>query len=165
MTTPSETRVDLSEIMRAYDANLLGTVHGGNIMKAVDSVAGVVANRYASGPAVTAALDEMSFLTPVRVGDILHTTAQLNWAGRSSMEVGVRVEVDRWDSNIERVHVASAYLVFVAVDADGKSKSVPPLELKTSEERRRFREAEIRREHRLAMRAAIEASREAGANA
>jgi acyl-CoA hydrolase len=161
VTTPSETNVQLSEIMRAYDANLLGTVHGGNLMKAVDSTAGVVANRYAGGPAVTAALDEMSFLTPVRVGDVLHTSAQLNWAGRSSMEVGVRVEVDRWDAVTERVHVASAYLVFVAVDADGRPKSVPPLDLETPEERRRFREAEIRREHRLAMRAAIAASREA----
>lgn len=160
MTTPSETNVQLSEIMRAYDANLLGTVHGGNLMKAVDSTAGVVANRYAGGPAVTAALDEMSFLTPVRVGDVLHTSAQLNWAGRSSMEVGVRVEVDRWDAVTERVHVASAYLVFVAVDADGKPKTIPPLDLETPEERRRFREAEIRREHRLAMRAAIAASRE-----
>lgn len=161
MTTPSETRVNLSEIMRATEANLLGTVHGGNIMKAVDSIAGVVANRYAGGPAVTAALDEMSFLTPVRVGDILHSSAQLNWAGRSSMEVGVRVEVDRWDSHTDRVHVASAYLVFVAVDAEGRATAVPPLVLETPEERRRYREAEIRREHRLAMRAAIEASRAA----
>lgn len=162
MTTPSETRVNLSEIMRATEANLLGTVHGGNIMKAVDSCAGVVANRYAGGPAVTAALDEMSFLTPVRVGDILHTSAQLNWAGRSSMEVGVRVEVDRWDAHTDRVHVASAYLVFVAVDEHGKSKAVPALELETAEEKRRFREAEILREHRLASRAAIEALRAEG---
>ena len=85
MTTPTETQVQLSQIMRATDANLLGTVHGGVIMTAVDSIAGVVANRYAGGPAVTAALDEMSFLTPVRVGDIMHSTAQLNWAGRTSM--------------------------------------------------------------------------------
>lgn len=163
VTTPSETRVNLSEIMRATEANLLGTVHGGNLMKAVDSIAGVVANRYAGGPAVTAALDEMTFLTPVRVGDILHSSAQLNWAGRSSMEVGVRVEVDRWDSITDRVHVASAYLVFVAVDAEGRPKHVPSLDLETPEERRRFREAEIRREHRLARRAAIEASREVDA--
>lgn len=159
MTTPSETRVNLSEIMRATEANLLGTVHGGNIMKAVDSIAGVVANRYAGGPAVTAALDEMSFLTPVRVGDILHSSAQLNWAGRSSMEVGVRVEVDRWDSNTDRVHVASAYLVFVAVDAEGGTRHVPELSIETPEEQRRFREAEIRRAHRLARREAIESSR------
>ena len=160
MTTPSETHVQLSEIMSATEANLLGNIHGGVLMKAVDSTAGVVANRYAGGPAVTAALDEMSFLTPVRVGDILHTSAQLNWAGRSSMEVGVRVEVDRWDSITERTHVASAYLVFVAIDADGQTKAVPSLDLQTPEERRRFREAGIRREHRLARRTAIEASRE-----
>lgn len=160
VTTPTETNVQLSEIMRATEVNFLGTVHGGNIMKAVDSIAGVVANRYAGGPAVTAALDEMSFLTPVRVGDILHTSAQLNWAGRSSMEVGVRVEVDRWDAITERVHVGSAYLVFVAVDEDGRPKTVPTLDLVTPEEKRRFREAEIRREHRLAMRAAIAKSRE-----
>ncbi|WP_235498828.1 acyl-CoA thioesterase [Knoellia sp. Soil729] len=159
MTTPSETVVTLSAIMGATEVNLLGNVHGGTLMKAVDNVAGVVANRYAGGPAVTAAMDEMSFLTPVRVGDILHTSAQLNWAGRSSMEIGVRVEADRWDSITERVHVSSAYLVFVAVDADGKPKSIPALDLQTPDERRRFREAEIRRQHRLAMRAAIEASR------
>jgi len=160
VTTPSETRVNLSQIMSATEANLLGNIHGGVLMKAVDSTAGVVANRYAGGPAVTAALDEMTFLTPVRVGDILHTSAQLNWAGRSSMEVGVRVEVDRWDAITERVHVASAYLVFVALDPDGRPKSVPALDLETAEERRRFREAEIRRQHRLARRTAIEASRE-----
>ncbi|KGN40507.1 acyl-CoA thioesterase [Knoellia aerolata] len=162
MTTPSDTRVTLSEIMRGTEANLLGTVHGGHLMKAVDSIAGVVANRYAGGPAVTAAMDEMTFVTPVRVGDILHSTAQLNWSGRSSMEVGVRVEVDRWDSVTERVHVASAYLVMVAIDADGRPATVPALELETPEERRRFREAGIRREHRLARRSAIEASRETG---
>ncbi|KGN31908.1 acyl-CoA hydrolase [Knoellia sinensis KCTC 19936] len=160
MTTPSKTHVQMSRIMNATEANLLGNIHGGNLMKAVDDTAGVVANRYAGGPAVTAALDEMTFLTPVRVGDIVHTSAQLNWAGRSSMEVGVRVEVDRWDEITERVHVASAYLVFVAIGEDGKPKHVPPLDLETPEEKRRFREAEIRREHRLARRAAIEASRE-----
>lgn len=159
MTTPSETAVTLSSIMGATEVNLLGNVHGGTLMKAVDSIAGVVANRYAGGPAVTAAMDEMSFLTPVRVGDILHTSAQLNWAGRSSMEIGVRVEVDRWDSITDRVHVSSAYLVFVAVGTDGKPKSIPMLDLQSPDERRRFHEAEIRRQHRLAMRAAIEASR------
>lgn len=162
MTTPSETAVTLSAIMGATEVNLLGNVHGGTLMKAVDNVAGVVANRYAQGPAVTAAMDEMTFLTPVRVGDILHTSAQLNWAGRSSMEVGVRVEADRWDSITDRVHVSSAYLVFVAVDVDGRPRSIPQLELESVDERRRFHEAEIRRQHRLAMRAAIDLSREPG---
>lgn len=159
MTTPTDTRITLSRIMTNAEANLLGTVHGGNIMKMVDDTAGVAANRFAEGPAVTAAMDEMAFHNPVRVGDVLHVSAQVNWAGRTSMEVGVRAEVDRWDAVTERVHVASAYLVFVAVDADGANREVPELRVVTEEEARRFREAEIRRANRLARREAIDSSR------
>lgn len=145
--------------MKAGDANLLGTVHGGNIMKMVDDTAGVAANRFAQGPAVTAAMDEMAFHNPVRVGDVLHVSAQINWAGSSSMEVGVRAEADRWDSVTPRVHVASAYLVMVALDAEGRKREVPELTIATDEERRRHREAEIRRRHRLARRDEIQLSR------
>lgn len=159
MSTPDETRVTLSQVMNAMDANLLGTVHGGNIMKLVDDAAGVVANRFAQGPAVTAAMDEMSFLTPVRVGDLLYVSAQVNWAGRSSMEVGVRAEVDRWDRVTPRTHVASAYLVFVAVDESGEPRAVPALDLSSENDLRRAKEAGIRREHRLARRRAILESR------
>lgn len=159
VTTPTDTQLTLSRLMGAGEVNLLGTVHGGNIMKMVDETAGVVANRYAAGPAVTAAMDEMAFLTPVRTGDVLHVSAQLNWAGRSSMEVGVRVEADRWDAVRPRVHVATAYLVMVAVDAEGATREVPDLVLETPEERRRYREAEIRRRHRLSRREAILTSR------
>ena len=87
----------------------------------------------------------------------------MNWTGRSSMEVGVRITADRWDSVGPQVHVASAYLVFVAVDAEGKPREVPQVIPQTDEERRRLREAEIRRSHRLARRAAIIASREEAA--
>lgn len=159
MTTPTDTRITLSRVMSQAEANLLGNVHGGNIMKMVDDTAGVAANRFAAGPAVTAAMDEMAFLNPVRVGDVLHVSAQVNWAGTSSMEVGVRAEVDRWDAVTERVHVASAYLVFVAVDAEGGTRQVPELSIETAEERRHFREAEIRRANRLARREAIASSR------
>lgn len=161
-TTPTDTRITLSRVMTNAEANLLGTVHGGNIMKMVDDCAGVVANRFAQGPAVTAGMDEMTFLTPVRVGDVLHVSAQINWAGRSSMEVGVRAEADRWDSVAPRVHVASAYLVMVAVDADGQTRPVPELSVETDEEHRRFREAQIRRRHRLARRDEIRTSRGEG---
>ncbi|MGE9808704.1 acyl-CoA thioesterase [Janibacter sp. G1551] len=159
MTTPEQSRVTLSRILSAADANLLGNIHGGNIMKLVDEAAGVVANRFAQGPAVTAQMDEMTFLAPVRVGDVLHVSAQINWAGRSSMEIGVRAECDRWDAVTERVHVSSAYLVFVAIGPDGETREVPALEIVTDEERRRHREAQIRREHRLARRDAIASSR------
>ena len=106
--------------------NLLGNVHGGEVMRLVDSTAGAVAQRHSGGPAVTAAMDEMAFLAPVHVGDILRATAQVNWAGRTSMEVGVRVESEPWNqAGTEPVHVASAYLVFVAIDADGTPAGDP----------------------------------------
>nr|WP_179464068.1 acyl-CoA thioesterase [Janibacter alkaliphilus] len=148
--------------MGNVEGNLLGTVHGGNIMKIVDDAAGVAANRFAQGPAVTAGMDEMVFLTPVRIGDVLHVHACVNWAGRSSMEVGVRAEVDRWDAVTPRVHVASAYLVMVAVDQDGATREVPELVVQTAAERRRHHEAEIRRRHRLARREEIASSRGVG---
>jgi acyl-CoA hydrolase len=157
---PSATRLSLSHITAQNETNLLGTVHGGVVMTLVDSVAGVVAARHSGGAAVTASMDEMVFVVPVRVGDVLHFTAQVNWTGRSSMEIGVRITADRWDAVGPQVHVATAYLVFVAVDSDGKPRPVPRIVPETHEDRRRMREAEIRRSHRLARREAIKASRE-----
>jgi acyl-CoA hydrolase len=157
---PSASGTELSFITSMTDSNLLGPVHGGVVMKLVDSVAGVVANRHSGGPAVTVAMDEMAFLVPVRVGDLLHAEARVNWVGRSSMELGVRVFAERWDEIGPRHRVATAYLVFVAVDADGQPRAVPPLVLEDEADRRRFLEAQIRRTHRLARRAAILKSRE-----
>ena len=145
--------------MTQLDVNLLGTVHGGVVMKLVDDVAGVAAARHSRGNAVTAAMDEMVFLRPVRIGDLVHVHAQVNWAGHTSMEVGVRVTAERWDETAPAVHVASAYLVFVAIDADGQPRAVPPVECETDDDRRRHSEALIRRSHRLAKRAEIQASR------
>jgi acyl-CoA hydrolase len=156
----SASRLTLSRIMTVLDTNLLGTVHGGTIMKLVDDVAGAVAQRHSGGPAVTASMDEMAFLEPVRVGDLVYAHAQVNWAGRTSMEVGVRVLAEPWDrAGVPSTRVATAYLVFVAVDADGDPRAVPPVQPETEEDRRRFHEAEIRRTHRLARRAAILESR------
>ena len=93
--------------MTVLDTNLLGTVHGGVVMKLVDDVAGVVAQRHSGGAAVTASMDEMDFLSPVRVGDLVHAEAQVNWTGRSSMEVGVRVLAEPWnEAGVEPVRVA-----------------------------------------------------------
>jgi acyl-CoA hydrolase len=157
---PSFSRVSLAQLMQSPEANLLGNVHGGEIAKLADSTAGAVANRHSGGPAVTAAMDEMAFLEPVHVGDIVRTSAQVNWAGRSSMEVGVRVEAEHWsDASARPLHVASAYFVFVAVDEDGRPRAVPPLAPQTPDEVRRMREAEIRRAHRLARKAEIEQGR------
>ena len=156
---PSYSRIELATVSSRAQANLLGNIHGGEVIKLADSAAGVVAQRHSDGPAVTAALDEMAFLEPVRVGDIIRTSAQMNWAGTSSMEIGVRIETQPWDSASEWLHVGSAYFVFVAIDGAGKSRRVPALEPETEEDRRRQREAEIRRAHRLASRAEIDAAR------
>ncbi len=158
--SPSYGRVSLGVVMTTREANLLGNIHGGEIVKLADSTAGAVAQRHSGGPAVTAALDEMAFLAPVHVGDIVRTYSQVNWAGRSSMEVGVRVETQPWnDPSSVTLHVASAYFVFVAIDSDGNPRAVPPLAPETEDEHRRMREAEIRRAHRLARKQEIEAGR------
>jgi acyl-CoA hydrolase len=157
---PAYSRVSLATVASSVQANLLGNIHGGEIMKLADSTAGAVAFRHCDGPAVTAAMDEMAFLAPVHVGDIVRTFAQVNWAGRSSMEIGVRVETQPWGSATdEPLHVASAYFVFVAIDEHGQPRAVPPLTPETDDEVRRPREAEIRRSHRLAKKAEIESGR------
>ncbi len=155
-------RCTLSRIMTALDANLHGNIHGGVIMKMVDDAGGVVAARHSGGRAVTAAMDEMAFLVPVHVGDLVHAHAQVNWAGRTSMEIGVRVEAERWDEIGVPLHTATAYLVYVGLDGEGRPREIPPVLVDEADEvgRRRFREAEIRRTHRLARREAIVRSRE-----
>lgn len=157
---PSFARVSLGVVMSSREANLLGNIHGGEIVKLADQTAGAVAQRHSGGPAVTAALDEMAFLAPVHVGDILRTYAQVNWAGRTSMEVGCRVEAQPWnDPSAAQVHVASAYFVFVAIDVDGRPRDIPPLLVDGPDDVRRAREAEIRRAHRLAKKQEIESGR------
>ena len=158
--SPDASRSTLSHIMMVTDTNLFGTVHGGVIMKLVDECGGMAAARHSGGTAVTASMDEMAFLAPVRVGDLVHATAQVNWVGRSSLEVEIDVTAERWDqAAAHATHVASAHLVFVAIDGTGKPRTVPPLALETDEHRRRWAEAQIRRTHRLARRDAILASR------
>lgn len=153
-------RTSLSHIMTSNDTNLYGTVHGGVIMKLVDDTAGAVAGRHSGGPAVTASMDEMVFLEPVRVGDLVHVKAQVNWTGRSSMEIGARVLAERWNESTPATHVGSAYLVFTAIDENGRPRRVPPVVPETEEDERRHQEAQIRRTHRLARRRAIKELRE-----
>lgn len=105
-------------------------------------------------------MDEMAFLAPVRVGDLVHVKAQCNWTGRSSMEIGVRVLAERWNESTPATQVGSAYLVFTAVDAEGKPRQVPQVIRETERDERRYQEAQIRRTHRLARRQAIRDLRE-----
>ena len=134
--------------MTHQDANLQGNVHGGVILKNIDNTAGIVASRHANTNAVTASIDRVDFYSPVYVGDLLRLLASVNYAGKTSMEVGVRVEAENF-MNGEVRHTASAYLTFVALDADGKPTRVPRIIFETEDEKRRNREALIRRETRL----------------
>jgi acyl-CoA hydrolase len=151
---PSESAVVLSQAMSITDANLSGNVHGGVIMKLVDTAAGLAAVKHSRSRVVTVAMDEMVFIEPVYLSDVVTLRAQVNDVGRTSMEIGVRVEAENTLSG-KRRHVSTAYLVFVALDKDGNPKSVPRLEPETQDERRRMAEAKIRREHRLSRKDAI----------
>lgn len=143
----SASAAETVRIMTQAEANALGNVHGGVIMREVDSVAGLAAARHAERPCVTAAIDELSFLQPVHVGDLLVVKAAVNFAGTRSLEVGVRVEAETWDGR-ERRHTTTAYLVFVALDEDGHPAEVPPLHVETDDQRRRHEQARIRRDVR-----------------
>jgi acyl-CoA hydrolase len=150
----------LVQLMEITHANVSGIVHGGEVMKLVDTAAGIAAMKHAGGTCVTASVDEMSFLHPVHVGDLVTVRASVNDVGTTSLEVGVRVEVEDVVGG-ERRHTSSAYLVFVALDERGKPRPVPPLVAETEVELRRQREARIRRQMRLDHRAAIESHRRA----
>jgi len=154
----ADSQVTLTQLMEITDANIAGHVHGGVVMRLVDTAAGLAAIRHAAGLAVTVAIDEMTFLEPVLIGDMLVLLASVNAVGTTSMEIGVRVESHDPVTGRMR-HVNSAYLVYVAVDDEGHPRPVPPLLVKTNLERRRQRESSPRREARLVHRQAVEAER------
>jgi acyl-CoA hydrolase len=147
--------------MGIADANNAGNVHGGVIMHLCDEVAGIAAVRHSGGRVVTAAMDRMSFRHPVFVGQLVTVKATVNAAWRTSMEVGVRVESENVRSG-EVLHTSTAYLTMVALDDDGHPEEVPPLLPETPDESRRAREAQLRRDNRLAERRRIEQERAAG---
>ena len=144
--------------MGTGEANLAGNVHGGVIMYLCDEVAGIAAVRHCGTRVVTVAMDRMTFLNPVYVGQLVTVKATVNAAWRSSMEVGVRVESENIRSG-EVTHTSTAYLTMVALDEEGKPQQVPPVEPETPDEQRRAREAQLRRDNRLAERERIEAER------
>jgi acyl-CoA hydrolase len=146
-----DSSVITAQMMIPQDANPAGNVHGGVVVKVIDEAAGVVAARHARCNVVTASIDRLDLHTPVLVGDLLFFKASLNFVGRTSMEIGVRVEAENLMTGEVR-HAASAYLTFVAIDRLGRPVPVPPLILETDEERRRNGEARARRAVRLAER-------------
>ena len=147
----SESVTTLSVLMEVQHTNNAGFVHGGSIMRLADTAAGTAAARHCRKRVVTATMDDMSFLSPVHLGDLLIVKATVNDAYHTSMEVGVRIEVEKIPSG-EVSHVASAHLVFVALDAEGRPSEVPPVLALSDEEKIRQANARIRRGQRLARR-------------
>ena len=136
-----------SKSMLPSDANPSGNVHGGEIMKMIDECAGAAAGRHARQRVVTARVDELSFLAPVYVGNLVTARASVNDVGTKSMEIGVRVDAEDILTGTV-VHVSSAYLVYVAIDANGKPAPIPPIIAESDEEKRRMAAAKLRRERR-----------------
>jgi acyl-CoA hydrolase len=156
----SVSSVSLIRQMDLTDANLLGNVHGGEVMKMVDTAGGLAAMKHCGGPVVTVSMDEMTFMEPVLVGDVVTVKARVNDTGRTSLEVGVRVEAENVRTG-RTLHTSSAYLVYVALDADGAPRPVPAVLPESDRDRQRQREAKVRRQARLARKEAILAARRA----
>lgn len=142
---------EYSEFALPTDANTFGNLLGGKVMHLVDLAGALAAVRHARCQVVTASVDQMTFLHPVHIGQLIILRSSVNRVFRTSMEVGVRVEVENLVTG-ERRHTSSAYLTFVAVDLQGKRVPVPPVIPETGDEKRRFKDAEARRAQRLAMR-------------
>ena len=139
----SASRLVLAQVMTPQDANIAGNVHGGNIMKLADTASAVVAIRHSGCLCVTASVDRFDFHAPVYVGNLISLHASLNHVGRTSMEVGVRVEAEDLRTG-KKTHTNSCYFTMVALAMDGNPTPVPRLLLETEEDRRRNTEAALR---------------------
>ena len=148
----SASKTILSMQMLPVDANPMGNVHGGTILKLVDTAAAVAALRHARTNIVSASIDRMDFYRPVYVGDLLILKACVNYVGRTSIEVGVRIEAENLKSG-KVTHTGSSYVIYVALDEKGRPTPVPQAIPETAEEKRRWREGKERREQRLKERA------------
>jgi acyl-CoA hydrolase len=146
-----ESQSEMVEIVLPNDANPLGSLLGGRLMHWIDMAAAMAAHRHSHHYAVTASIDHLDFVTPVRVGEMVVLRSSVNRAFRHSVEVGVKVWVENYIAGSRR-HVSSAYLTFVAVDREGHPLPVPPVVPETAEEKRRFEDAGRRRELRQAER-------------
>ena len=133
----------LATLAEPADANPMGNVHGGHIMKLVDQAAAAAAIRHAGRLCVTASIDRLDFLHPVRIGDMIELKSAVNYTHNTSMEVGVHIETENLASGV-RNHVASAYLIFVALDERGRPVSVPPVIPESNSEKLRYQQAELR---------------------
>ena len=146
--TPAFSRTEMTELVVPGDSNQLGNILGGRLMHWIDLAAAITAARHAGHVAVTASMDSLEFLHPVKVGQVVRLIAQVNWVGRTSMEIGVDVfREDLHEYDVKKT--STAYLTFVALNDEGQPIEVPPLILETEDEIDRFHQAEQRRKIRL----------------
>jgi acyl-CoA hydrolase len=148
---PSASRTEMAEVVLPNNANLLGNVLGGHVMHLIDITGAIAANRHSCSHVVTASVDYIDFRNPIKVGDLIILKSEVNRAFHTSIEVGVEVFSENVRTG-KRTHTSSAFVTFVAIDENDKPHLVPPVVPRTAAERRRFREAGIRRRIRLAHR-------------
>ena len=148
--TPTNSESLVSELMMPHQVNNHGNVFGGEILSMVDRVAGVAAMRHSGGPCVTVSFDRVDFKEPIFTQELVTCKARVNFVGRTSMEIGVRVEAENLYTR-EKRHTNSCYLTFVAIDANHRPVPVPPLVLEGAEDERRFKQGKTRREARIAL--------------
>lgn len=145
----SASQINIAQMMQPGHANNMGNVHGGWIMKLADEAGALACMRHAQRRVVTVAIDQMVFRQPIRIGDLVSLKAEATYAGRTSMEAEVQVTAENPVTG-ECTHTNTAYLVYVALDDNGKPAPVPPLFAETDEEKQRMRQARARQKHRLA---------------
>jgi acyl-CoA hydrolase len=150
----AQSRVEVTHLVMPGDANVLGTAFGGRVMEWTDAAAAMAAMRHARLPVVTASIDQLTFLAPVRIGQIAIVAAQVTAVFQTSMEVGVEVSTEDPMTGARR-KCCDAFLTFVALGPDARPTAVPPLATESEEERRRERDAGVRRDARLKLRAAL----------
>ena len=149
--TVRSSEVIMTQLVLPIHTNSLDTVFGGTVMSWIDVAAAISAQRHSNREVVTASIDQLNFVAPIKKGWVVNLKASVNYVSKTSMEVGVRVDAENPKTS-EYFHTASAYLTFVALGSDGKPALVPPLELENDIEKRRFIAAQKRREERLARR-------------
>ncbi len=148
-------RTEMTEVVLPGHTNQLGSIFGGQLMAWIDIAGSIAAARHARCVSVTASIDALQFMAPVKLGQHVMIRASVNWTGRTSMEVGARLESEEPHTG-KRTLVATAYMTFVALGEDGRPQAVPKLLIETEDEQRRFHEAELRRASRLALKAELD---------
>jgi len=147
-----ESQAEMVEVVLPNDANPLGTILGGKVMHLIDIAAAIAAYRHSRSYVVTASMDHVDFLHPVRIGELIVLKSSVNRVFHTSMEVGVKVFAENVLTG-ERRHTSSAFVTFVAIDDQGKPRPIPPVIPETEEDKRRYEQAEVRRRYRLEHRA------------